>query len=140
MTEDRQARAPFTHAIDPDPGIVVLTYTRQPTFSEWAKAMKKVLADPDYRPGLGILSDRRKVGGTADPPTVQAMADWVHAHRDRFANCRWAVVVSPDAVAEYGMARMGSMLFEPAGIELRAFTDYADAVAWVASSGLKAGV
>ena len=135
MTEIRQTGiAPFRHMIDCRRGLVVLTYCRQPTLPEWLASMTQVLDDPQYRPGMAILSDRRRLEDTASSSTIRAMADWVTRRRDRFAGCRWAVVVSPQAIAEYGMARMGSVLFERSGVRLQAFKSWADALDWLFSS------
>jgi hypothetical protein len=131
MTEDRPTTGALTYHIDEIAELVTLTYRSQPSFEEWSRLMLAALNDPRYRPGVSILSDRLALVDTASPRTIRMMAEFVSRHSDRFARCKWAVVVAPDRPAEYGMARMGSALFQPSGIELAVFTDLVTANAWL---------
>jgi hypothetical protein len=127
------AGAAFTYAIDSKRGVVVLTYARQPTYTEWQRLMSTVVADAQYRPGLSIVSDRRALTDAVSPGTVERMSEYVATHAGQFARCRWAVVVRPTQLAEYGMARVGQVLFGPSGVELQVFTDFEEAMAWAAA-------
>ena len=132
MTDDRTTHtAAFTYRIDPATRTVQFTYQRQPEFGEWRSVMARVLDDPRFRPGYSMLSDRRALTEAAAPGVIRRMAEFVSKHQPHFNGCRWAVVVAPWQLAEYGMARMGSALFERACIDLRAFTDFDVALQWV---------
>ena len=137
--ELRRKALPITHAIDALYGIVILTFTRQPTFWEWTQALRRMLDDPDYRAGMGVVSDRRGLEDTVEASTVRQMADWMVAHRGAFPGCRWAVLVSAGATADYGMARMKAILFERAGIEAEAFTNFDEALGFATRSRESAG-
>lgn len=121
----------LTYDVDPARRLVRCLYHRQPEFAEWRAVMERVLAEIAFRP-VNLLSDRRALVEAAAPAVIRLMADFVVRHRHAFDGGRWAVVVSPAHRAEYGMARMGSALFERAGVRLRPFTDYEVAWDWVA--------
>jgi hypothetical protein len=122
---------PFTYRLDRVRSIVFLEYgTAQPTAAEWCAVMDELLVDRHFRPGMPAISDRRQLQEAPVTSTLQEMARYVGARRDAFGAARWAVVTATPA--EYGMVRMAAVLFEGAGsqIELRAFTDADEAVAW----------
>ncbi len=121
----------LTYDIDPAVRLVRCLYRRQPDFTEWRAVMERVLTEIAFRP-VNLLSDRRALVEAAAPTVIRHMADFVLRHRPVFDGGRWAVVVAPAHRAEYGMARMGSALFERAGVRLRPFTDYDAAWNWVA--------
>ncbi|HEX7086742.1 MAG TPA: hypothetical protein VF198_10285 [Vicinamibacterales bacterium] len=120
----------LTCDVDPSAQLVRCVYYRQPEFAEWRGTMERVLAQAAFRP-VNLLSDRRLLVEAASPAVIRQMADFVIRHRHTFDGGRWAVVVAPAHRAEYGMARMGSALFERAGVQLRPFTDYETAWNWV---------
>jgi hypothetical protein len=125
------ASAPFTYRIDRARGIVFLEYGQiQPSATEWCAVMDELVADPDFRPGLPFVSDRRRLGEAPTTNTLRAMAEYVGKRRDDFGPARWAIVTGTPA--EYGMVRMGEVLFGSAGslIHLRPFTDMDEATAW----------
>jgi hypothetical protein len=112
-------------------GIVHLESIGSSTFAEWCDAIDQFLAHPDYRSGMGVLHDWRRL--TSAPPTteVRARADHLVKHAARFGRMRWALVVG-SADVSYGMARMAEALVHaPSQIEVRAFRDPGDAEAWV---------
>jgi len=126
----RRRTAALTCDIDHATRVIRCRYHRQPDFAEWRAIMERVLAEVAFRP-LNLLSDRRALLEAAAPAVIRQMAAFVVANRDVFEGGRWAVVVAPAHRAEYGMARMGSVLIERAGVLLRPFTDYDAARQWV---------
>jgi hypothetical protein len=136
MVEAQTAR-PFTYSIDLARGLIFLVYGEaQPGFAEWRDVMDDLQRDPHFRPGLHLVSDRRRLKEAPTTSTIQQMAQYVAARRATFGDCRWAIVTSAEAPAEYGMVRMASVLFQGAGsgITLRPFTDMQDALAWAADA------
>ncbi len=139
MKDERATRvAAFTYEIDHATRTVQLTYRRQPEFTEWRALMTQILDDPQFRPGFNLLSDRRALTEAAAAGVIRNMALFVARHRKMFEGCRWAVVVAPWQLAEYGMARMGSALFEGSRVDLRAFTDFDVALHWLQEGGSSA--
>jgi len=123
----------FTYRIDHAASLVFLLYgTRQPTFEEWREAMDALLKDTAFRSGMAIVSDRRRLTDAPTTEMIQMMAAYEYEHRDRFGECRWAVVTAPDSRAEFGMARMSQAVLEGgrSRIAMRPFTDLDQAVRW----------
>ena len=123
--------APFTYRIDRERAVVFLEYgEQQPTAKEWCAVMDDLIVDRHFRPGMPLVSDRRRLAEPPTTSTLQEMARYVGVRRDAFGSTRWAIVTATPA--EYGMVRMGSVLFEGAGsrIELQPFTEMETAIAW----------
>ena len=102
--------------------------------------LDRVRADPAFRRGMPLVSDRRRLGATAmTPNTLHAMTAYARLHREDFASARWAIVLVPAAEAEYGMIRMAGALFEAAQttIDVRPFTDLDQAVRWVTAGAVE---
>jgi hypothetical protein len=130
---DSEAAAPFTYRIDVELGVIFLQFgTEQPSFEAWRAAIDALIADPAFRPGLNLVSDRRRLTDAPTTSTLERMASYVGSRRDTFGRCRWAIVTDPQALAEYGMVRMGEVLFRAAGsdIELQPFTEMDAAIRW----------
>ncbi len=109
-------------------GVVLLESAETATFREWCEALKGFLADPDYRPGMGVIHDWRRLL-TASPSTeIMARAEYV-TEIPAMKGTRWALIVA--GTVTYGMGRMAEILMETSSVELRVFRDMAEAEAWV---------
>lgn len=109
-------------------GVVLLESAETATFTEWCEAFKGFLADPDYRPSMGVIHDWRRLL-TAPPSTeIMARAEYV-TEIPAMKGTRWALIVA--GTAAYGMGRMAEILMETSSVELRVFRDMAEAEAWV---------
>ncbi len=115
--------------IEPDEGIVYLTTTGESSFAEWRDAMLAALSDPQYRRGMGFLSDRRAETDVPDPEFARSAAQFIMQHEGEMAGSRWAAVSNNTAV--YGMQRMFSILSEATGVTAAAFTDFEQARRWL---------
>jgi hypothetical protein len=123
--------APLTYHIDPARNVVLLNYgEHQPTFEQWRSVMDQLLRDPLFKPGLHLLSDRRRLCEAPTTRMVESMSHYVGARRERFGKGRWAIATGTPA--EYGMVRMAEVLFEAVGshMTLRAFTNFDEAERW----------
>lgn len=92
-------------------------------------AMLSALSDPAYRRGFNFLSDRRDQPDVPDTEFARAAADFLKGRSGVMGGCRWASVVSRDAL--YGMARMFSVLCEGGCISVAAFRGYEEARSWL---------
>jgi hypothetical protein len=119
---------PISHTVDAAAGLVSLRLEGAVTYEEFAAALAAVVADPAYRTGFSFLSDRR---GAATPSSDYArrVIELLRRHADEIGACRWATVVGSPAA--YGMARMMEAISEELPVKIRAFTEVADAVAWL---------
>ena len=107
---------------------VHVTYRFQPDFAEWENTMDRILRDPDYVPGLGILLDRRYLMHPADAEYMRRLVDYVERSDSRSGGARWAILVTDD-----GSFRMGRMAEQLVSSErIRAFRELEKAREWAA--------
>jgi hypothetical protein len=110
-------------------GLVFLESDDPVTFAEWQAAIDAALANKDYRPGMGVLHDQRRLKRA---PSIEEGKARVHFVAGRGIR-RWAVLAAGDAT--YGMGRMGEALSASTTVEIRAFRNPAEAEAWARRSG-----
>ena len=89
--------------------------------------MESILADPRYKPGMGVLHDWRRRTRVLDAAEIEARSS--HLAGSRFPPMRWALLV--ERAVDFGMGRMAEALLDASDIELRVFQDPAEAEAWV---------
>jgi hypothetical protein len=117
----------ITYSIDTTAGLVRLRYHENPTFSEWEATMLAVLDDPDFRPGFGILADRRGVPAPSSD-YVRSTLDFSRAH-PALSYSRFAIVV--DGLAAFGMGRMGQILGDDLPGPISVFNGPVEAEEWL---------
>lgn len=120
-----------TSSIDPERGIVTLTYTGTTTFGEWEAEVEQVIHDPRYRAGMCFLSDRRLATDIMSKEYINLILDYIARSAAQFVGCRWAIVTA--SAADFGMGRMGSFFAERTPVEGRAFMRIEDALGWLAT-------
>ena len=118
---------PLTFSIDAARGIVHLVFTGNPTFDEWAQVMTEVLEHPDFRPGIGVISDRRGIP-VPSADYVRSAIEFSHAH-PALSSCLYALIVSD--TASYGMARMGQILGDDLRAPIGIFRTPEEAEDWI---------
>jgi hypothetical protein len=91
--------------------------------------MLSALSDPEYRRGMGFLSDRRAQTDVPDPEFARSAAQFLMQHEDEMGGSRWAAVSNQPAV--YGMQRMFSILSEATGVTTAALMDFEQARRWL---------
>lgn len=126
----------LTFEIDHQLGLIVITRSHNPTFDEWRTFMEGLLADPQFRPGLAILEDRRGDRVVPSRNDVEIAAAWIRSNAARLGQNRWAVVLDPSSLAAFGMVRVGEFLTDRSGVSLRAFTSIDTARAWASGAAL----
>jgi hypothetical protein len=100
---------PLQYQIDTNQSLVYLTADDPLTFADWQAVISAVLANPCFKRGFGVISDRRQV---LTDKSMEDLPKMAHG---------WAVVAS-ELVD-------GSTEIEPA-----VFTDLDAAVAWVTAA------
>lgn len=88
-----------------------------------------VLADPAYRAGMPSLVDCRKVTALLSPAELRAIAAEIASITTAPVAGRCAVLAASDVV--FGLVRTYEAYSEGAPIEVRAFRDYDEAMAWL---------
>jgi hypothetical protein len=118
----------LSYEIDRKTGIVTMTGP-EPTPDEAEAFFRKLLADPRYRHGDGILRDRRE-HPIPQTDLVRRVAQFF-AQLPGFPGCRIAVVVPKNEPGHYGMMRMLQLLGIGRALEVAIFFDLESARAWL---------
>ena len=113
-------------------GLVHLESDEGATFEEWRDAVDAALADPAFRPGMGIVHDWRKHASPLPTAEVKERSEYLARNAERFGRTRWALLV--DNSASFGMGRMAQTL-TGSGTGLRVFRDPVEAEAWARGGG-----
>ena len=120
---------PIRWTIDQAARLATLHYGEAaPTFEEFAEAVTGLLRDPQFKPGYGILADRRGV----PPPSreyVHKVVDFLRANASILGPSRMAALVS--GTASYGMARMAQGLGADIQVRYEVFTELDGALEWL---------
>lgn len=116
-------------SIDAAAGIVSLTFTGVSSYDEWERTIAKVIADPDYRMGMCMLSDRREAKDIMTKDYINRVVDYLSLHGASFVGSGWALVA--DTPADFGMTRMAATFAERTLVEVRAFQSLDAALAWL---------
>lgn len=121
--------SPGTYRIDSDEGIVYISGTEVASLTEWTNFLDSILADPAFRPGFCLISDRRNMQSTPPAGYARDLADRIVARRDRLKGARWAIVVN--STVSYGLGRLIELSIEDAGVEMHVFNDYEEGLRWI---------
>jgi hypothetical protein len=122
----------FSYYIDTSQRVVTVRPEGPPSIEDWEDLLDQVAADPLFRPGFHIVSDRRHLQIEPDAAYVRATVEAVVVRRAAFAQSRFAVLTAH--LPTYGMARMAEALAENRGIQWRVFTDAQQAEQWFAET------
>jgi hypothetical protein len=110
-------------------GVVFLESIEDATFEAWREAVDEFLAHPDYRPGMGVVHDWRRLSGVLLASEIVVRSAYLTRHLSEAVATRWALVASADAA--FGMGRMAEAFVNLSAIQVRVFRDLAEAEAWV---------
>lgn len=110
-------------------GIVFTTMEATLSLDDVRAYLVTVLADPAYQPGMPSLVDCRKVTALLSPAELRAIAADIGSTTAAPVTGRCAVLAASDVV--FGLVRMYEAYSEGAPIEVRAFRDYDQAMAWL---------
>ncbi len=119
----------FSYVVDPARLLVTLRPECPPTLEDWEDVLDRVAADPLFRRGFHVMSDRLHLQVEPDASYVRTTIEAVAERHAAFGESRFAVLTSH--LATYGMARMAEALAENRGIAWRVFMNEAEAVQWL---------
>lgn len=118
----------YTWTIDPHRGRATVIGNGAPTIVETEAAVLRLARDPAFRPGYGVLLDMREL------TYIPSWAD-AQAYQRLFSGLRTTytggIALVVRGTAPYGVARMLSVMFGFIGVQLGAFTEMGEAVAWL---------
>jgi len=112
-------------------GIVFLESDEEAIFEEWRLSLEGALTSSDYRPGMGLVHDIRRMGRVPAAAEVLARVYFLARQMRIYGIKRWAIVATGGAA--YGMGRIGEAIVDDgpnAELQFRVFRDLAEAEAW----------
>lgn len=123
---------PVRQWVDKEHGRIRAEVWGKVTAGEIVAAIDRSVHDPDFEPGLSVLSDHRRI----ERPLTTRQAKLTAAHLESLsrylAGTRWAVVTA--SPASFGMIRMLAVLAERVPMTIRAFPTLEEAEAWLAET------
>lgn len=120
---------PITHHIDLEAGIIFVERSGTIASQDEQQALKRRLADPAYRPGLGLLVDCTGMDPADSTEVVRYLADQTARMAATLRCGPLAVLVATDI--QYGMARMYQLMTEPQHPDTLVFRDREQALEWL---------
>ena len=115
--------------IYPKRQLVSIQWTFAPSIQDWYDVTDRILAHPDYEPGMRMIAYR---GGTLAPITSDHVRQVLAVLERRSSRMQPVVlaIVAPGP-CDFGMARMMETLSETASIVVRAFRRPREAIEWL---------
>jgi hypothetical protein len=120
------------YSIDRAAGIVTITGGEAASPAEAEALFQAILADPNVKPGDGILRDRRHLPAPG-ADVVRRSVDFL-AKLPRIPTTRFAIVVAQGDKSSYGMMRMLQILASGVSVEAAIFFDLEEARRWLQES------
>ena len=121
---------PIKYSIDEDLGVVFTTASEVLTEDELLEHKRKLVADPNFKPGFVELSDVRFISDLVISPSgldmfvAQDVSD-----AERLKGFKLAIVVS--GALEFGMGSMYEMMSRENNANVRIFRDLGQAKEWL---------
>jgi hypothetical protein len=94
-------------------------------FPEWLDAIEAARDDRGFRPGYAFVLERIDAALRPDPAWVDNFMHYLERRGPELGASRWAVVTADGA----------DLRCDGTGVEVRAFAELPDALAWVVGSG-----
>ena len=116
--------------IDVARNLVTLYWSEFPSLAQLKEVIEQVVADPDFRPGMNFLWDRKP--GAVNTATREYLRDalyWLQALAERIGPHSWAIVAHHES--DFGKARMLEAMSDGTKVTVRAFESAGDAEEWL---------
>jgi hypothetical protein len=121
---------PIEYSIDSDLGVVFTTASDVLTENELLDHKRKLISDPNFKPGFVELSDVRLISDLAISPSgLEAFVAQDESDAELLTDYRLAIVVS--GALEFGMGAMYEMMSRENGTNVRIFRDLGLAREWL---------
>ena len=118
------------YRIDVARKVVLLFWSEFPTIARLREVVEQAIADPEFRPGMNFLWDRRP--GDANTATIEYLREAVYYMQvmaEEIGPHAWAIVTHTPA--DYGKARMLEAMADQGKVTIRGFQSRADAEEWL---------
>jgi hypothetical protein len=118
------------YSIDVGRRFVALYWNEFPTLARLREIIDTVVADPEFKPGMNFLWDRR--AGTPNTATVDYLREAVYYLQllgEQIGNHAWAIVTHN--ASDFGKARMIEAMTDQGKVIVRAFQNRDEAEEWL---------
>ena len=118
------------YRVDADRNLVSLYWNEFPSLEKLREVVEAVIADPEFRPGMSFLWDRKP--GTPNPAGVEYIRDaayYLQLLAENIGSHAWAIVAHNSA--DFGKARMLETMSDQTKVTVRAFQSCGDAEEWL---------
>jgi hypothetical protein len=118
------------YQIDVARRLVKLCWSEFPSMALLKKVVEEAVADPEFRPGMNFLWDRKP--GQANPANaefIRGILYFVQALAERIGPHSWAVVAHN--MTDFGKSRMLESMSDGTKVTIRAFKSAGDAEEWL---------
>lgn len=118
------------------PAARLVTYTVEgiATDDRIREFLDAVLADPHFRRGFNFLGEGAGPLAGLCAAYSEALSRGVLARRDRFAPCRWAVVIGYGSVMGLNALEARAVLARACALEMNLFMDRSAALDWLGAT------
>ena len=121
---------PIKYFIDKDMGVVFTTASDVLTENELFEHKRKLISDPNFKPGFVELSDVRFITDLKiSPSSIEAFVAQDESDAERLKDFKLAIVVS--GALEFGMGAMYEMMSRENSTNVRIFRDLGQAREWL---------
>lgn len=110
--------------------VLIVTVVRDWNGGGPASAIAQAIQDPQFKPGTALLFDVRQSGMNPSGKEVMSRVEWIASLTSEGLSRRCAAVIGPQP-HQFGLARMAQSYLDLLGMELRIFTDLAEALKWL---------
>jgi hypothetical protein len=116
--------------IDVARNLVTLYWREFPSLAQLKEVIEQVVADPDFRPGMSFLWDRKPGAvNTASREYLREALHFLQALAERIGPHSWAIVAHHES--DFGKARMLEAMSDATKVTIRAFESAGDAEEWL---------
>ena len=118
------------YQIDTERRLVSLCWYEFPTLAQLRAVVEEVIADPEFRPGMNFLWDRRpEHTNNADVRYLREAVYYLQLLAERVGAHAWAIVAHN--ASDFGKARMLESMSDQGNVTIRAFHSRGDAEEWL---------
>ena len=116
--------------IDVARNCVTLYWSEFPPLAKFKEVVEHAIAEPEFRPGMNFLWDRRPgAKNTATREYLREALYFLQALAERVGPHSWAIVAHHDS--DFGKARMLEAMSDGTKVNIRAFESAGDAEEWL---------
>ena len=116
--------------------LVTIRVDEQATAWQIAAVLEQILRDPLVGAGFNLLSDRRGLSRAPGGDYVRAALAVYHHYQPRLGPRKIAILIDPHEEMLTNVGHAAERYAEESNVDLRLFTDYAEAVQWLRSASV----